>query len=248
MANRLFDAPDFVEVDGPEDGMWSVGFDLQAATAATTLLVQDPCTETGTFVAGAADASSPKVYTITAFAATVSARRNIRCSLDTDLAMVSGLLASSGTVSSAEYVLWNGMSAWDPNVQPSLHNNDVSVISPSASIADTISAAIVKYSTITVLKDYVVHLGVDAAIDLSALGYTETIDQSGQLRLRATGAPIVVSPNYPASGVAVTGPIDIKLGEIAAYQAFDFHTNRTNVVAYQLIAIAFDPSTSIRTT
>lgn len=245
MANRLFDAPDFVEVV-PGDGMWSIGFDLQASTAATTLLVQDPCSETGTFVAGAADASSPKVYTITAFSATVSARRNIRCSLDTDLEMVSKLLQAGGAVSAAEYVLWNGMSAWDPNAQPSLHNNDVQTSTTAASIADTISNAIVKYSQLTVLPDYIVHLGVDAAIDLSALGYTETIDASGQLRLRATGAPIVVSPNYPASGVAVTGPIVVNIGEIAAYQAFDFHTNRTNILAYQLIALAFDPSTSIR--
>lgn len=245
MANRLFDAPDLVEVEYG-DGPWSaLGFDLQATRAAMNLQVQDPCTEVGQYVAGAADASSPKVYTITAFSATMSARRNLRCALGDELTIVSDLLEQGGTVSAAEYALWSGVPNWDPNVQPSLQNNDVNSVSSGATIADTIGIAVAAYSTLTVFPLYVVHLGVDAAIDLSALGYTETIDQSGQLRLRATGAPIVVSPYYPASGVAVTGPIFVHVGDPTAYQAFDEKTNRTNILGYQLIAIAFDPSTAV---
>lgn len=245
MANRLFDTPDLVDVEYG-DGMWTIGYDLQAARGAITLLVQDPCAETGTYVAGAPNASSPNVYTIQAFSATVSARRNNRCALGFELELATELLQDGGATQAAEYVLWNGLSAWSTAAQPSLQNTDVIPVAAGSAIQDTIAKCIDQYSTLTVLKDYVVHLGIQAALDLSAQGYTETIDQSGQLRVKATGAPIVVSPSYPLSGVAVTGPILIQLNEIAAYQAFDYNLNRTNIVGYQLIAIAFDPSTSVR--
>lgn len=245
MANRLFDTPDLVDVEYG-DGMWTIGFDLQAARGAATLLVQDPCAETGTYVAGAADASLPKVYTIKAFSATVSARRNNRCALGFELDLVTELLQDGGTQQATEFVLWNGVSAWNPNIQPSLQNNDVTTVSKGSTIADTVALIIDQYSTLTVLKDYVVHLGVQAALDLSAQGYTETIDQAGQLRVKATGAPIVVSPSYPLLGAAVTGPILVQIGDPTAYQAFDYNLNRTNILGYQIIAISFDPSTSVR--
>lgn len=247
MANRLFDTPDLVEVEYG-DGMWTIGFDLQATRGAVTLQIQDPCTSVGAYIAGARDASSPNVYTITAFAATMSARRNLRCASGEELSIISQLLADGGAVGAAEYGLWHGAPGWDPNVAPSLMNNDVHTVSAGATVADSIGVAITAYSTLTAYPYYVVHLGVDAAIDLSALGYTETIDQAGQLRLRATGAPIVVSPYYPPSGIALTGPLFIHVGEPSAYQAFDYQTNRTNIVGYQLIAEAFDPSTSVRVT
>lgn len=245
MANRLFDAPDLVEVvygDGP----WSIGFELQASTAAMELMVQDPCTEAATYVAGAQDPSSPGVYTISAFSATVSARRNIRCALGEELEMVSAMMQDGGTVGAAEYALWNGLPSWDPTINPSLEANDVKKVSSGTTVADTIGLLIARYSALTVLPEYIVHLGVDAAVDLSALGYTETIDAAGQLRLRATGAPIVVSPYYPASGVALTGPIIVYVGDPAAFQVYDIYKNRTNIVGYTLIANAFDPSTSVR--
>lgn len=249
MANRLFDTPELVDVerDAPgETGMWTIGFDLQAASSAVTLYVQDPCSETGTFVAGATDASNPKVYIITAFSATVSARRNNRCALGIELELVSELLAEGGTEGAAEYVLWNGISTWDPNAQPSLQNNDVATVAVQAAIQDTVALAIVKYATITVVDDYVLHLGVQAALDLSAQGYTETIDQFGQLRLKATGAPIVVSPYYPKLGVAVTGPLKVLITNPAAYQSYSAYNNRTNIWGDQIIAIAFDPSSAVK--
>lgn len=245
MANRLFDAPDLVEVQYG-DGPWTIGFQLQATRAAMELMVQDPCTEVATYVSGSKNPSAPLVYNIQTFSAVVSARRNLRCANGEELEIVTELLQEGGLISAAEYGLWNGLSSWDPNLNPSIHANDVITVSAGSSVADSISNAIVAYSTATVFPDYIVHLGVDAAIDLSALGYTETVDQSGQLRLRATGAPIVVSPNYPASGIAVTPPLLINIGDPTAYQVYDYKLNRTNIVGYQLIAIAFDPSTTIR--
>lgn len=249
MANRLFDTPELVDVERDlpgETGMWTIGFDLQAASSAVTLYVQDPCSETPTYVAGATDASSPKVYIITSFSATVSARRNNRCALGIELELVSELLAEGGTEGAAEYVLWNGISTWDPNAQPSLQNNDVITVARQALIQDTVSFAVSKYATLTVVDDYVVHLGVQAAMDLSAQGYTETIDQFGQLRIKATGAPIVVSPYYPTLGVAVTGPLKVLIANPSAYQTYSAYNNRTNIVGYQPLAIAFDPSSSVR--
>lgn len=246
MANRLFDAPDLISVI-PGDGMWSAQpVDLTASRAATTMLVQDPCSETGQFVAGSASGTGPNVYNIQAFSTTVSARRNVRCDEGFGLTLVLDLLENGGTTSAAEYVLWNGISAWNTALNPSLQNTDVTVVSKGATVADSIAAVIDEYSALTVYSEYVIHLGVQSALDLSAQGYTETIDQQGQLRVKATGAPIVTSPYYPATGVGLTGPIEVRVGDPTAYQAWDYKLNRTNIVGYQLISLFFDPSTSVR--
>lgn len=248
MANRLFDAPDLVTVEFG-DGPWSaLGYDLQATRAAMELMVQDPCSEAAQYVAGSRNPSEPNVYHINAFSATVSARRNNRCALGIELEIIADLFAgdSGATLSAAEFTLWNGIASWNPNLQPSLaFCNDVFQQAPGTSVADSIGLAIASYSQLTVVPEYIVHLGVDSAVDLSALGYTETIDASGQLRLRATGAPIVVSPYYPSGGIGITGPVLVNVGEVAAYQAYSAYNNRTNIVGYQILAVGFDPSTSV---
>lgn len=241
MANRLFDlVPPVVVPDEPRKR------DLQAATAASMLAVVDPCEVTSQLVAGIPNAS-PKVYTISAFAAEVSARRNVRCSNGEELQMVEELLAGGGSVSAAEYTLWNGISEWDPNVAPSLQNVDVATAATGTTVAGTLANVINAYSALTVLQSYIIHLGIGAALELSALGYAYAVDQDGQLVIRATGAPVVVSPYYPSDGVALTGSrIDIEVGPPQAFQTYDSLLNRTNITGLQLLSISFDPSTSVR--
>lgn len=246
MTNRLFDGGDLVEV-AYGDGGWTRGFDLQAATAATVMTIIDPCSEAPQYVAGTPNAS-PNVYHVTAFSAEVSARRNVRCAIGEELDIVQGLLTAGGSVGAAEYALWNGSPGWDPNVAPSLQNADIKTVSAtSGNVAETLASVIVAYSDLTVLNGYVLHLGIKAALDLSAQGYTYSIDVMGNLRLRATDAPIVVSPYYPAAGVAITGPIEINVGDVQAFQTYDAgRQNRTNITGFQLMTVAFDPSTSVR--
>lgn len=250
MANRLFDldgTTELVDVEYDDDpsAKWTIGFDLQAAAAATVLTVADPCTVQSALIAGAPNAS-PKVYTVRATAAAVSARRNVRCAMGIELEIVQGLLANGGSTSAAEWTLWNGDTAWDPNIVPSLQNTDVHTASAGSSVSDTLANVINAYSGITVLQDYVVHLGIKAALELSAQGFAYNTDMNGQLRIRATNAPIVVSPYYPAAGVALTGPLRVYIGPPDAYQVYDSLLNRTNINGNQLIAIAFDPSTAVR--
>lgn len=249
MTNRLFDSDDYVDVEyQPENGTWTHGFDLQAATAASVLAVAaDPCSSyLSEQVAGTPNAS-PKVYTVHAFAANVSARRNLRCANGEEYEMVLALLANGGAVSAAEYALWNGIGGWDANVQPSLHNNDVQTASVGANVAETLANVVTAYSALTALQFYVIHLGVKSALDLSALGYAYTTDPaSGTLRLRAVDMPIVVSPYYPPAGVALTGPIKINVGPADAFQVYDVDLNRTNISGFQMLSLAFDPSTAVR--
>lgn len=248
MVNRLTEIDELVDVS-VSDGHWSIGFDLQASTADSMLGVADPCSETSTLVAGQGGAQNgrTRVYFIQAFSAVVSARRNVRCANGEELEMVQLLLANGGTTGALEYALWNGVNTWDPNLQPSLQNNDVQTVAKGSSVADSVAAVINKYSTLTVLDQYIVHLGIQAALELSAAGYAYNVDTAGNLRVRATMAPIVVSPYYPSSGVAVTGPIAVNISEtINAFQNYDYNLNRTNIQGNQTCALAFDPGTSVR--
>lgn len=251
MVNRLIDLQGNGLVDVVDDpdplAKWTIGYDLQAATAAATLATLDPCSEQSQVIAGPTDPStSPKVYQITSFAAEVSARRNVRCAIGEELILVTALLAAGGTTSACEYVLWHGQPGWDNNLAPSLQNVDVQTVSASASVQDTLASVLNAYSALTALQGHVIHLGLKSALDLSATGYAYGTDVSGELRLRATGAPIVVSPYYPPTGIALTGPIKVVYGPIQAFQTYDVNINRTNIAGNRLAVIEFDPSTSVR--
>lgn len=249
MPNRLLDldgTTDLVDVTFDDDpaAKWTIGFQLQAAASASTMTTQDPCSQQSTLLAGAINAS-PKVYTVTAFAAAVSARRNVRCAIGEEMEIVQSLLLNGGVTSAAESALWFGVKGWDPSVAPSLASTDTQTAAIAPSIADTLANVISKYSALTAIQDYVLHLGIKSALDLSALGYAYNTDAEGQLRLRATNAPIVVSPYYPTSGVALTGPLQVFVGVPDAWQVYSTLDNRTNINGNQLIALAFDPSTSV---
>lgn len=250
MPNRLLDLDgetDLVDVTYDDDpaAKWTIGFELQNSASASTLTTQDPCSKQSSLLAGAINAS-PKVYIVSAFAAAVSARRNVRCAIGEELEIVQSLLVNGGVTSAVESALWFGVSGWDPNLQPSLANSDVATATNvPTSIPDTLANVVNRYSALTAIQDYVIHLGVKAALELSALGYAYSMGASGQLFLRATGAPIVVSPYYPSAGVALTGPLEIFVGVPDAWQVYDSLLNRTNINGNQLIALAFDPSTAV---
>lgn len=228
---------------------WSaVPRDYADPTDAMMLAVSDVCSPgaNAAYVAGSNPADNPKVYKISAFAAEVSARRHVRCASGEEVLIVAALLAGGGTTSAAEHALWYGVPGWDNNLAPSLQNTDVATVAAGSTPAATLANVINKYSQLTAAQGYIVHLGVGIALDLAAQGYMYNVDQEGQLVIRATGAPVVVSPYYPTAGAALTGGLTLHASGIEALQGYDSLSNRVNIVGDQILALDFDPSTSVR--
>lgn len=263
MSNRLLDPNEMVTVvtTSTDDRIgnsepvvdpnqrWTIGHDLPDASGAYSLAVSDTCDPTNAhLVAGTADIN-PLVYTVKSFGALVQAKRNIRCANGEEQEIVRRLLDDGGVESAAEYALWNGIPGWDNAVQPSLSNIDVATVGASAQAPDSLASAIIRRHQLTVAKRYLIHLGVKTALDLSAVGqiYLDGPDPiKNQLRIRAVDAPIVVSPYYPANGIAITGPVVVRVSSPNAWQTWDYTHNKTLIDGFRLIEIDFDPSTSVR--
>jgi hypothetical protein len=79
----------------------------------------------------------------------------------------------------------------------------------------------------------VIHLGWTSAMSL-------------QLGLASLDLPFVVAHGYPATAMAVTGPVVIRLGSIQSITGFDAHINRQYFEATRIAAIEFDPSQAVR--
>ena len=263
MSNRLLDPNELVTVVtasaddriGNADPIvdpsqrWTIGHDLPDASGAFSLSVEDNCDPTqATLIAGQQD-TNPLVYHVKSFGAMVGAKRNIRCANGEEDEIVRRLLDDGGVDAAAEYALWNGIPGWDNSVQPFLTNVDVATVGASATPADSLAGAIIRRHQLTVAKRYVVHLGIKAAMDLSATGnvYLDGTDPvKNSLRIRAVDAPLVVSPYYPASAIAVTGPIVVRVGTPVGFEQWDYTTNKQLIRGFRILEIDFDPSTAVR--
>lgn len=264
MSNRITDPNDLIQIVTSDanaqlgnaealvvpDERWTIGHDLPDASGAFSLEVSDTCdpADDSQLVAGTVGAS-PLMYTVKSFGAVVGADRPIRCANGEEEQIVRALLDDGGIDAAAEYALWNGIPGWDPNTQPYLNNVDVQTVGVSATPADTLAAAIQKRSQLTVSKRYIVHIGIKTALDLSSTGqvYLDGPDPiKNSLRIRAVDAPVVVSPYYPVSGIAITGPVIVRVTGPTSYQQWDYSLNKTAIRGFRLLEIDFDPSTAVR--
>lgn len=264
MSNRITDANELIAVlvDNPGDAQdvtggaivdpelkWGLGHDLSDASGSYALIVRDDCdTSQNHTLAGTVDLA-PKVYTVKPFAAEVQAKRNIYCANGEEYETVGKLLGEGGIDAATEYALWFGAPGWDTSIRPFLLNTDVPTVATAAAPADTLAAAIIKRAQLTIAKDYIVHLGIKSALDLSATGYAYADGPDpvkNTLRIRAVDAPIVVSPYYPDTAIAVTGPLVVRVAHVSAWQQYDYTLNKTAIQGYRLIEIDFNPSTAVR--
>lgn len=256
MSNRLFQS-DGVRVIPSTDSDPRYRFidrDIQSRSA-VGLDVTDYCVSTNTsHVAGPSTEVNNGVYSVIPFGAVASEYRNIRCTQGEELQYAAELMTQGGSVSAAEFALWNAIPAWDNTIRPSLQNTDVSTISvaslpaSAAAPSDILASLMIRRASLTPLDDGIVHLGIGAAMALAGTGqiYADGGDVDAQVRIRATDNPVVISPYYPIRGYAMTGPIVVVLDEVSGYQTYDISQNRTRIRANQLITIVFDPSTSVR--
>lgn len=132
-------------------------------------------------------------------------------------------------------VFWAGASevlgTWDGNVF--LTSTEVATVAPGADDTATLAAVLdAAYSRHPEIKP-VVHLGWVTAMKLGA-------------GLKNIDIDYVVGPGYPASAIAVTGPITIRLGSVEATENYTSRNNRFVVEATRLASIDFDVCLAVR--
>lgn len=244
--STLFEVAEVLDGDGPWSG---VPHDEQYDAGGRALIVQDVCTRANVAVVAGHTGTPAVVYTIRPFGAMVSALRPNRCvpgefpdyeaSLHADLKM--------DAERAAAYTLWNGIPGWT-SAQPFMLNSDVATAT-SASVQLTAANVLKTFYAGQVGQRAVLHMGLGAAMALSAGNAMSPSAKSSEFYLTMDGTPIVVAAEYPIDGVAATGPVRVRRSDIAdLVPAYDYATNRTYFTTDVVLAVEFDASIAVRAT
>lgn len=128
-------------------------------------------------------------------------------------------------------VFWSGLVDWDGTLW--LESSEV-----ARSVVDVSTAESLRRGLATLVQD-----AMNANPDLDPLLHLgmNTVLQLGEDRLDALGFPYVVNTGYPIDGLAVTGPVTIRIGDVQAIQSYNVSINRTSVEALRFAAFQFDP-------
>lgn len=128
-------------------------------------------------------------------------------------------------------VFWNGLAGWDGTLW--LTSSEV-----ARSTVDVSTVESVRLGVATLIQD-----AMDANPDLDPLLHLgmNTVLQLGEDRLDALGFPYVVNSGYPINGIAVTGPVTIRIGDVQSLRGYNYAANRTSVEALRFAAFQFDP-------
>jgi hypothetical protein len=112
---------------------------------------------------------------------------------------------------------------------------DVTTVAPGASVAASIGAALARAYEKTPSIKPVLHLGVTAALSLGPNFFTDESDLA-----------VAVSPGYPVSGVAVTGPVKANLSDVQTVGLTDQEQNDVLVYGSRFASVEFDPRLAVR--
>jgi hypothetical protein len=245
--SSLFDVAEVLDGDGPWSG---VPYDEQYDAGARPLIVQDVCTRANVARVAGSLGNPAVVYTIRPFGAMVSALRPNRCVIgdfpDFDASLHADLKQDAQRA--AAYVLWNGIPGWT-SAQPFMTSSDVTDVGTSATVQDVVAKVLDQFYDGEVGEHAVLHMGLRAAMLLSAGNAMSPTPQSGEFYLTMDGTPIVVAPEYPISQVGATGPIKVRRSNIGdLVPSYDYAQNRTSFTTDMVLAVEFDASIAVRGT
>lgn len=246
--SNLFDVAEVLDGDGPWSG---VPYDRQYDAGARPLIVQDICTRANVARVAGSLGNPAVVYTIRPVGAMVSALRPNRCVIgdfpDFDASLHADLKSDAQRV--AAYVLWNGIPGWT-SAQPFMTSSDVTNVGTTATnVQDLVATVLDQFYDGEVGKGPTLHMGLRAAMLLSAGNAMSPTPQSGEFFLTMDGTPIVVAPEYPISQVGATGPVTVRRSGISdLVPAYDYTQNRTSFTADMALSVEFDASIAVRGT
>lgn len=213
------------------NGHWMSGYEVDALACGRTFDAVDIC------VPGDPPDIDDSLtgYKITPFAIVSQQRFGARC---TPAEAWSALDSATDDASEniVAKVFWNGdgeVTGWDSDMF--MTHADIETSSAGSSNVESLATA---WTAIVNdhpdLTDPVLHLGVEAAMDLDTKIKNLDIDD------------VVVSPAYPQDAIAITGPIVVRLSDIQSLTSHDRGINRRYFEATRLAAIEFDPCLAVR--
>lgn len=189
------------------------------------------------FSGPAADTARPDALLLEPFALTVQMVRNNRCSDPADMVTVlEGIeAATEQAVARALWYAWDGAGGWTDN--PFITDSAVHTVNAGTDAIASIGAAAVAYGERGAqIAHPVMHLGMEVAQRVARpIGVGVFEDYR-----------VVVSPAYPADGIAITGPVEIWIGSVQELRGYDHEQNRTSFEATRLAMLSFDPYTAVR--
>jgi hypothetical protein len=227
------------------DGNWVSGYEIGADQCGLVSAVSDTCNPSSYVVIGGSEDGTPLALRVTPFAVLVRMNeRTTFCSWQEIAAQLDGLI-NVEKEKAAGHALWfgsdagEGPSAPDPNPRQGetwLGNAAVTSVAAgsddTASLADALAAFYAK----TVGVEPVIHLGTSAALRMA------WIDKDS---IRGIDAPVVINPGYDPDGIAITGPVRIRFGNVQKLDGVNTSVNRVSADANVLGAIEFDPCAAV---
>lgn len=134
----------------------------------------------------------------------------------------------------AEYhigrALWYGIenADWEGDIylmSDQVTRSTVDISAPRQALAQILADAFAANPDL----DPLIHLGMQTALEL------------GENRLDVLGYPYVISPGYPINGLAITGPLQIRLGDLHVLRLVNQSVNRTLIEGTRMANFQFDP-------
>lgn len=213
------------------DGTWTHGYEVDALSCGRIIQGTDLCTPITILDLSVTGTG----YKVVPFG--IEGHQNFRvvCAPeDADEALTEAMDAASDFVIAKN--LWFGYIPDWPGVTEGMFLTSGSIAtaatgtSTARTIADVLGAAFALHPDL----EPILHLGLSAAADLQ-----------DNFLLSAADMPVVVSPAYPPLGVAVTGPIIVRLGSIETLTRIDESINREYIQGTRLAAFEFDPCLAV---
>lgn len=213
------------------DGNWTAGLESEAVQSGLSSAIADVCLPSPAGIMSGTGGGQPSGYRLKPFGFVVRLKEPTMCKMTDPITLVDESIAAE-TEKVVGSVFWNGSGIsemW-------LGATDVRSVVPGATALDTIGLLLAAFYRGTVGIDPIVHIGVAAALKLG-----DALDP-GTSTLRAIDLPVVVSPGYPAGGIAVTGPVEVWVSDVQTIEAVAWRNNRRYVEASRIAAVSFDPA------
>lgn len=211
------------------DGNWTAGYEVDAMSCGRVIQGTDICkpiTDTPT--------EAGLGYRIRPFGIEGHQKFSVRCDPEDAESEMSTALADA-----SEYVVaknfWSGdIADWDGADEGMfLADAGIQTVAAGADANASIAAALQKAYDMHPEIDPIVHMGLSVAFSLPA-------SKADDLNIKW-----VVSPGYPPNGIAVTGPIIVRLGTIETLTSYEESVNRKYIQGTRIAAVEFDPCLAV---
>lgn len=222
------------------EGSWAKGYGIESIGCALRSETSNVCEPARTDLSGPSAVEVGLCEDIDAniFAVIIDLRSRAMRSSGIEEGVVRGALDFE-TEKAAGKALWGEIGSH--KAETSLIGPSVGTVAAGTTTNATVSAALQEFWTKTTgiaYEDTIVHLGIGRLLEM--FGEIE-----GSL-LKNLGIHVATSPGYPSTGIAVTGPITVRLSPDQVLADTDSADNTRYSEANRIAALEFDPCTAVR--